>query len=141
MSPGRRPPYAKLPMAFAGQTGRPAINWCVRMPSAGGRIGGQFDAGPAKMAVYLGANYVHEFKGQDNVTFASGGQTLGACGMFRVHAFTRILCLAPFEQSWKYCEYLQNYRYLTFILHLCCIDCHISVINNYRIRRRCYENR
>ena len=47
------------------------------MPSAGGRIGGQFDAGPAKMAVYLGANYVHEFKGQDNVTFASGGQTLG----------------------------------------------------------------
>ncbi len=43
---------------------------------AGGRIGGQFDVGAAKMAVYVGANYVHEFKGEDNVTFTSGGQTL-----------------------------------------------------------------
>ncbi|WP_373490873.1 autotransporter domain-containing protein [Parasphingorhabdus sp.] len=43
---------------------------------AGARIGGQFDVGASKMAVYAGANYVHEFKGQDNVTFTSGGQTL-----------------------------------------------------------------
>ena len=28
------------------------------------------------MAVYAGANYIHEFKGQDNVTFTGGGQNL-----------------------------------------------------------------
>ena len=43
---------------------------------AGGRIGSQFDLGGTKMAVYAGANYVHEFKGEDNVTFTSGGQSL-----------------------------------------------------------------
>lgn len=42
----------------------------------GGRIGTQFDAGSAKMALYAGANYVHEFKGQDVVTFTGGGQSL-----------------------------------------------------------------
>lgn len=43
---------------------------------AGGRIGGEFDISGSKMAVYAGANYVHEFKGRDNVTFVGGGQTL-----------------------------------------------------------------
>lgn len=42
----------------------------------GGRIGGQIDMGGPKMSLYAGANYVHEFKGRDNVTFTSGGQTL-----------------------------------------------------------------
>ncbi len=43
---------------------------------AGGRIGGEFNMGGAVMAVYAGANYIHEFKGQDNVTFTGGGQNL-----------------------------------------------------------------
>ena len=43
---------------------------------AGGRIGGEFTMGGAVMAVYAGANYVHEFKGEDNVTFTGGGQNL-----------------------------------------------------------------
>ncbi len=43
---------------------------------AGGRIGGEFNMGGAVMAVYAGANYIHEFKGQDNVTFSGGGQNL-----------------------------------------------------------------
>ena len=43
---------------------------------AGGRIGGEFTMGGAVMAVYAGANYIHEFKGQDNVTFTGGGQNL-----------------------------------------------------------------
>lgn len=42
----------------------------------GGRIGGQFDSGSNKVSVYVGANYVHEFMGEDNVSFVSGGQTL-----------------------------------------------------------------
>ena len=42
----------------------------------GGRIGGLVDIGGPKMALYAGANYVHEFKGRDNVTFTSGNQTL-----------------------------------------------------------------
>ena len=42
----------------------------------GGRIGGQFDIGGPTMSFYAGANYVHEFKGRDDVTFTSGGQTL-----------------------------------------------------------------
>jgi outer membrane autotransporter protein len=43
---------------------------------AGGRIGTQFDMFGSKASLYAGANYVHEFKGRDRVTFASGGQTL-----------------------------------------------------------------
>ena len=44
---------------------------------AGGRIGGEFTMfGGAVTAVYAGANYIHEFKGQDNVTFTGGGQNL-----------------------------------------------------------------
>ena len=42
----------------------------------GGRIGGLVDIGGPKMSLYAGANYVHEFKGRDNVTFTSGTQTL-----------------------------------------------------------------
>ena len=42
----------------------------------GGRIGGQVDMGGPKMALFAGANYVHEFKARDNVTFIGGGQTL-----------------------------------------------------------------
>ncbi|AXB75554.1 autotransporter outer membrane beta-barrel domain-containing protein [Novosphingobium sp. P6W] len=43
---------------------------------AGARIGTQFDMFGSKSSIYAGANYVHEFKGRDRVTFASGGQTL-----------------------------------------------------------------
>lgn len=44
---------------------------------AGGRIGGTFAVGSgAEAAIYVGGNYVHEFKGRDRVTFTSGGQTL-----------------------------------------------------------------
>ncbi len=43
---------------------------------AGGRVGGIVDLGGSKVALYAGANYVHEFKGRDGVTFTSGGQTL-----------------------------------------------------------------
>lgn len=42
----------------------------------GGRIGGLVDIGGPKLALYAGANYVHEFKGRDKVAFTSGGQTL-----------------------------------------------------------------
>ena len=42
----------------------------------GGRIGGLIDTGAAKVSIYAGANYVHEFEGKDKVTFTSGGQTL-----------------------------------------------------------------
>lgn len=42
----------------------------------GARIGFTSDIGPAKMTLYGGGNYVHEFKGQDQVTFTSGGQTV-----------------------------------------------------------------
>lgn len=42
----------------------------------GGRIGSQFDIGGPKMSLYAGANYVHEFKGRDTVTFTGGGQAL-----------------------------------------------------------------
>lgn len=42
----------------------------------GGRIGTQIDIGGPKMALYAGANYVHEFKGRDTVTYTGGGQTL-----------------------------------------------------------------
>ncbi len=45
---------------------------------AGGRIGGAFGiGGDAEAAVYVGGNYVHEFKGRDGVTFTSGGTRLG----------------------------------------------------------------
>ncbi|RHW18907.1 hypothetical protein D1610_01835 [Sphingomonas gilva] len=43
---------------------------------AGARIGGQLDMFGSKAAFYLGGNYVHEFQGEDGVTFRSGGQTL-----------------------------------------------------------------
>lgn len=43
---------------------------------AGARIGGQIDMFGSKAAFYLGGNYVHEFQGEDVVTFSSGGQTL-----------------------------------------------------------------
>lgn len=43
---------------------------------AGARLGTQFDMGGAQAALYAGANYIHEFKGEDNVTFTSGGQSL-----------------------------------------------------------------
>ena len=43
---------------------------------AGGRFGGEFNLGGAVMAVYAGANYIHEFQGRDTVTFTGGGQTL-----------------------------------------------------------------
>lgn len=42
----------------------------------GARVGTEFDIGGPQMALYAGANYVHEFKGQDAVTFTGGGQTL-----------------------------------------------------------------
>ncbi|MDP3906544.1 autotransporter domain-containing protein [Novosphingobium sp.] len=42
----------------------------------GGRIGTQIDIGGPVMALYAGANYVHEFKGRDIVTYSGGGQTL-----------------------------------------------------------------
>ncbi len=45
---------------------------------AGGRIGGAFGiGGGAEAAVYVGGNYVHEFKGRDSVTFTSGSTSLG----------------------------------------------------------------
>ncbi|WP_420606490.1 beta strand repeat-containing protein [Novosphingopyxis sp.] len=43
---------------------------------AGGRIGGQFGlAGATKGSFYVGANYVHEFSGEDGVTFTNNGQS------------------------------------------------------------------
>lgn len=42
---------------------------------AGGRIGGQFDMLGSKAAVYVGGNYVHEFQGEDGVSFTNNGQT------------------------------------------------------------------
>ena len=42
----------------------------------GARIGYVADIGPAKVSFYGGANYVHEFKGRDQVAFVSGGQTV-----------------------------------------------------------------
>lgn len=42
----------------------------------GGRVGGQFALGNGPiMAVYAGGNYIHEFQGQDRVTFSGGGQS------------------------------------------------------------------
>ena len=41
----------------------------------GARLGFTTDSGPAKITVYAGGNYVHEFKGNDQVAFVSGGQT------------------------------------------------------------------
>lgn len=43
---------------------------------AGARIGTQFDMFGSKASIYAGGNYVHEFEGEDSVTFTSGGQTL-----------------------------------------------------------------
>ena len=43
---------------------------------AGGRIGTQFALGQSVLGLYAGANYVHEFQGEDTVTFTGGGQTL-----------------------------------------------------------------
>lgn len=40
------------------------------------RIGFTTDAGPAKLTLYAGGNYVHEFKGNDRVAFVSGGQAV-----------------------------------------------------------------
>ena len=42
----------------------------------GARIGYTMSAGPAKLSFYGGGNYVHEFKGEDRVSFISGGQTV-----------------------------------------------------------------
>ena len=41
----------------------------------GARLGFTTDAGSAKLTLYAGGNYVHEFKGNDQVAFVSGGQT------------------------------------------------------------------
>ena len=41
----------------------------------GARLGFTTDRGAATFTVYAGGNYVHEFKGQDQVVFVSGGQT------------------------------------------------------------------
>jgi hypothetical protein len=43
---------------------------------AGGRVGYVTQVGGAKLTVYAGANYVHEFQGRSNVTFTSGGQSV-----------------------------------------------------------------
>ena len=43
---------------------------------AGGRIGTQFALGQSVLGLYAGANYVHEFQGEDTVIFTGGGQTL-----------------------------------------------------------------
>lgn len=42
----------------------------------GARIGYTSSIGAAKVSLYAGGNYVHEFKGQDQVAFTSGGQTV-----------------------------------------------------------------
>jgi outer membrane autotransporter protein len=42
---------------------------------AGARIGYVSQVGGARVTLYGGANYVHEFRGRNNVTFTSGGQT------------------------------------------------------------------
>lgn len=43
----------------------------------GGRVGGQVHIGDtAVLAPYIGANYVHEFKGRDEVSFSNGVQTV-----------------------------------------------------------------
>lgn len=54
--------------AFDGQDG-------VR-GKGGARIGLTRTMGNAKVTFYGGGNYVHEFKGEDRVTFTSGGQTV-----------------------------------------------------------------
>ena len=41
----------------------------------GARLGFTTDHGAAKITLYAGGNYVHEFKGNDQVAFVSGGQT------------------------------------------------------------------
>lgn len=43
---------------------------------AGARIGYVAQVGGAKLTVYGGANYVHEFRGRTDVVFTSGGQTI-----------------------------------------------------------------
>ncbi len=43
---------------------------------AGARIGYTADIGGSKASFYAGGNYVHEFRGDDRVTFTSGGQTV-----------------------------------------------------------------
>lgn len=42
---------------------------------AGARLGYTAQWGAAKVSLYGGANYVHEFRGRSNVVFTSGGQT------------------------------------------------------------------
>jgi outer membrane autotransporter protein len=42
----------------------------------GARVGYTTDVGGSKVTVYGGGNYVHEFKGQDQVAFTSGTQTV-----------------------------------------------------------------
>jgi outer membrane autotransporter protein len=62
---------------FGGASGSFAFNDQDGVRGKGGaRIGFTSDIGPAKMTLYGGGNYVHEFKGQDQVTFTSGGQTV-----------------------------------------------------------------
>jgi hypothetical protein len=43
---------------------------------AGARIGYVTDMGAAKVTLYGGVNYVHEFQGRSNVVFTSGGRTV-----------------------------------------------------------------
>jgi hypothetical protein len=43
---------------------------------AGARIGYVTQMGGAKLSLYGGANYVHEFQGRSNVVFTSGGQSV-----------------------------------------------------------------
>lgn len=43
---------------------------------AGARFGYVTDAGSARLTLYGGVNYVHEFRGRSNVVFTSGGQTV-----------------------------------------------------------------
>ena len=52
----------------------------------GARAGFTTDMGDAKITLYAGGNYVHEFRGRDRVTFVSGGQTV-AFGNERVRDY------------------------------------------------------
>ena len=43
---------------------------------AGGRIGTSFTMMGMRTTAYIGGNYVHEFMGEDSLTFSSGNQSL-----------------------------------------------------------------
>lgn len=43
---------------------------------AGARIGSTMGMGGSKVTLYAGGNYVHEFRGSDNIVFTSGGQAV-----------------------------------------------------------------